>query len=835
MPYDRGRNNGVTGLVEVGQSEAFTVRVLSWKRRRQASVKPRRPRGQSWASVKHLSESGGLLLFGTVHGSGHPEPDTLINRTGTITLQYHTGKTQTLSVSINAVEFTQKEKETDVWRVFIGANIIAQPTSTWTGTQSTTTAPVAPDAVETPDGATVKVRDPEALAESSMVVIDVYGLGDDDTSENDFIEDYFTTLATVTGHQLRSCAFRRYGRHSGTLTLQFGLTSTKHDIEYPGTVTSDEHTDIQGWATVTKVTDSATPPATPAAPIGTLIQTETVRLTAPGRYRHVFRYSHLTPADAITYQGAVEDDPADLSDGDRQIVINGSSTPPAQPSPRIADLQLVRRVSRRLTNTPEQWSHTFIFGRNTTEDEVELGGTWTEYDQLASGTDEIDESASITVIQNSATPGTAPPAPVAQFIRCRIRPLTKPSGSYTGYWAVTYYYGPSTAKQKIEDAEPWRIDSSSLADTQVFERITSSFVAPTTPTPDDPDLQLRETSVVQFQNTPARYRWTFVFARNTRENELEHTQTVHDPDDLNERGRIPVLHNSATPPSAPSVPTATTVLRKTITERLTYPNGSHTGLWLHTFLYADNTETQDLQLDGTISSAEAITGYVDITTTVSDNSGTAPEIRDDEYGARRIEAEFDAVTVRKLNPNKALVRVVERFDDKSWSKNVRSDAEACLSAASNFINIGAVQQLDATRYRGFFTTSNLIRTRGWITLRRRIIANDATVETSVERRAAMGYRNTDTFLTWTQGTLLYSGFDMLGHARLDTQNRVFFVEYRFKVDSLFHVIDSVLEPFMGKWFPAMANQTIVVGLNPVSKFGISLDAPPSTLFAPFLQ
>lgn len=219
-------------------------------------------------------------------------------------------------------------------------------------------------------------------------------------------------------------------------TTQWGLRSHEQDVTMPGTITGDDATQLEDEATVTVVTASGTPPSIPAAPLGQHLKTQTEQLN-PGKWRHTFQYGVTTSKQAVEFGGTdAQTDASGLDDGERITVKNESSTPPATPSATISGVKLRRTISRRIAGTPEGWSHTFIFDRRTTEDDVEMDGTATTTEPF-----ELEAQGTITQVTTSGTPPATPSAPVAGALYRE----TVTRQRHDGKWAHTFVYRARTA------------------------------------------------------------------------------------------------------------------------------------------------------------------------------------------------------------------------------------------------------------------------------------------------------------------------------------------------------------------------------------------------------
>ena len=376
--HDRGRNNGVTGIVDISGAPTFTAMIYGWGMGLSNGEADNSGRGDDyWGEMIPVTASGQIALSGKIRADGFPLPATWKSLAGSVTLQFANGLTQTVLVVVTGSKLSQSEKATDVWDISLTCRITDSPTqSGWPGSAATGDDPlISTDPKELWMGVN-KTLDMEGLASGAIRLYNVWGVSDSDGAEETKLIDILDAIIATTipvpmsDMVLRYGNLTRLGPNAVRITVTFGLRTTRDDIEMPGTVKSNDSGDLQDSATVTSVTSSATPPSTPSAPVGEHWRTDTVQLN-PGKWQHTFFYNNTPPAYQAIYSGApIANDPSNVDDGDVQKIINTSSTPPATPTARLSSLKLRRTVSERITKTPEQWLHTFEFAYRTTEDDV---------------------------------------------------------------------------------------------------------------------------------------------------------------------------------------------------------------------------------------------------------------------------------------------------------------------------------------------------------------------------------------------------------------------------------------------------------------------------------
>lgn len=295
----------------------------------------------------------------------------------------------------------------------------------------------------------------------------------------------------------------------------YGKTSTQTDIEYAGTIKADDPSDLQDEASLTEVTASSTPPATPLAPLGQIDQITSQQLTDDGHWKHTFTYRNTNSQQKVEFAGtATDDDPSDLQDEDRATIVNGSSTPPATPTPTPSTLKLRRRISRRIGGTPEKWSHSFEFGRRSTQDDVEMEGTETRIDSF-----QLSAGGRITLVTASATPPATPASPTAGavFVDNLVRPL------HDSKWAHTFLYGPRTTADEAILPHTWTLADPGDLDSE--GEVAAIGSVPATPSP------YYDRGVTGHYLTSGQILYVKKFGRRstTQDIEMEHTTSTGDP------------------------------------------------------------------------------------------------------------------------------------------------------------------------------------------------------------------------------------------------------------------------------------------------------------------
>lgn len=396
------------------------------------------------------------------------------------------------------------------------------------------------------------------------------------------------TPATPTGQVLRTETTRELNDGKILTTRVYGNRTTRDDIEFSGTVTKDDLSDLGDTAVVTKVNQSSTPPATPPFPFAGecyLVEVETTQLDrSPGNWKHVFTFSNISNAQRVTFpQDFINRDPSDLESLDSQATIGDSSDPGDDPDTRIAGLVLRSRVSKRVSGKPERWLHVRVFGPRTTEQDITFPGTFTDND-----VSELEDSAVITLVTDSETRPDAPDAPVGQFVHARSIQLTD-----AGKWQHVFYYANTTNKQKIEFAgSVVTVDDKGLVDkeTQTYVTTNASTSWPaSTPT----GLFKRVHDSKRIGGEPEQWQHTFEYGRRSTEDDVEMGGTVYEADqsDLEGSARVVVVETDGTPDLGVSV--SGLILRQIVRKQI------HATKWEMTYVFAERTSEQDVTFPNT--------------------------------------------------------------------------------------------------------------------------------------------------------------------------------------------------------------------------------------------
>lgn len=604
----QGRNAGITADIDLPRLGAkFEGNALGFDFNEDVGAESDAGRGDGqFPPPIPLSTEGGLVVTIQMRRDAWPSPPQFRGEAISVTLYMDKRESDDATPSVKCVvpcivlgqKITYNEPKKTIWVETLTCRITGAPL--WSGfgyddtgvltAQPTNAAQSYPTKVRW--AGTQKTFDPNGLLTSASTRIRLFGIADNDSSEAIALADTIAAASIpMTGLKRRPGTIVRQSAQVCIVDVTWGLTDTKDDEEMPRSPKGITATGEFNTATITKVQDTASI-SVPPAPVGQHIATDIVQRN-DGKWIVSYHFGSMTDAQKLTLPGAAfETDSSQFSDGDTIIVETSNATIPDTPTPRIADLQLIRITSVRVGGTPVVWTHTFRFGRNTAKNTAENEGTNTDTDP-----DSIGESATITLITATAT-NSAPAAPTGVLLESTSKPLITPTGAFAGWWQHVYKYGPTTRLQSITFEGNQTVDPSTINDSEVVTLVSNSSASPGTPTPNNADLKFNHRVSTRFQGTPEKWKHQFYFERNTAEDDLElgGSNTNTDPDNFGESARIAVLNGSATPPSAPAAPTGQLV--GTDIQPLKIANSGFTGLWRITFIYGPTTQKQQIEQEG---------------------------------------------------------------------------------------------------------------------------------------------------------------------------------------------------------------------------------------------
>lgn len=256
MGAQRGRNEGVTGLVDFPSQSGtkFEVTVTKYKTRLDGASRDRRGRGGGvFGGIRWMFSSGSVVLTAKMRGDGWPAPDSWKGQTGTITVQVDTGKTIAYPVLVVEAGLDFDADKDDFPKLHLACRLTGAPTyAGWTGTQPAATDQSEADQIQWERS--VKTVDPNGLQSSATRHIDIWGtLTDTDAAEQTkllaVIAAASVPVTTPHNFKLRTSSFVRDALDGGTITEVWGLTTTVEDVVNSATGRTDDPSDLQDTET----------------------------------------------------------------------------------------------------------------------------------------------------------------------------------------------------------------------------------------------------------------------------------------------------------------------------------------------------------------------------------------------------------------------------------------------------------------------------------------------------------------------------------------------------------------------------------------------------------
>jgi hypothetical protein len=407
MAISRGRNNGVSGLVDIpGVSPAspFVANILGWNLNNGISSKPRVGRGSGrWPKTRYVLSSGKLVLTGELRFDAPPLPTAWQNHEGTVTIQLdqkdQTIKKVAVPIRITGAGFSKNEKKEDTWNISLAADVTGECTFAGFGTVPAGTVPTA--ANQEQYAGTSKTYDANGLATSAVRTIDIWGtLGDTDAAEVSLLSTSIgAALAPITNTKVRFATFSRDSIDGGTLVIHFGLNDTLDDQQLPQdriTVDANMLQSSKGYGAV--FTYGGTEPTAPTPPTGEKIVNYTdVRLN-PTKSLRVWTMAPSDSADSVELpnnKSTVDTHGLASASGYAKVYTTGGTAPTAPTPPTGQKIITYADVPLNPIRTVRVWT----MGPSDTADNVIQGATSADYSQNGS----VSRPASIVNLTTGQT------------------------------------------------------------------------------------------------------------------------------------------------------------------------------------------------------------------------------------------------------------------------------------------------------------------------------------------------------------------------------------------------------------------------------------------------
>lgn len=568
--------------MDLAEAPKFTVDVWAFRQKFTVQNAPRQGRGTGrWYKSRAFLPGATLALKGHVVYAGYPLPDDWRGQEGEITLTFHKGAKQVVSVRVIEAEIAMAAEGTG-WDIALVCLVTANPTmSGFGGEQPEATDPDKSD--QELYAALAKTADPNNLLTSAQRQYDVWPLGDTDEAERVKLTNI---IATATANAFAGAKVKlarlEPGRSddAGIVTVQLSLTDTVEDVVNPITQTTIDPEGLASNATAAGINE------TPVGPGGDFVARDTTtREIHDAATLTAVSYGLRDHKEDVEMPGSTRtQDPRELVQEERRTLVTASGTPPATPTPTTEGLVL--RAVRREQLNRLKWAHTFVFAPRDSEQDIVFPGSPRNVDPSSLG-----DTEQVTDVTDSEDP---PATPTPDNAALKHRGTTSIRLTDSGKWQHVFEFA---RRNREDDAEMG--NSSTLVDVSNLESQQQVAVVASSGTPSWPStpggLKQRNVRSVQLHDT--RWLHTYLFARTTTEDDVEMggSLVVDDASDLADSQTFAILHTSATASGVQPVAPSGLKIRDTKSKQL---NDEH---WLHTFEFARTNREDDIENAGTVT------------------------------------------------------------------------------------------------------------------------------------------------------------------------------------------------------------------------------------------
>ncbi|MEN6532726.1 MAG: hypothetical protein ABFD89_03635 [Bryobacteraceae bacterium] len=607
---DKGRNNGVTGLVDITGTPQFFATVRAYTLQLANQSRGRQGRGQGrFSASRPFTPGGSLVVSGVVRQDVPPQPSAWRGETGTITLQFNTGVTQAIPVRVDAASYSYSVTGSGEYLVSFTCTITGDVVQAGFGTSAPSPgSQPATTTVETYDG-TQKTYDPDGLLTGATRTYDVWGtLDDTDAAELALILSALANTAPITGLKGRVASVQRTDSHGCVVIVTYSLTTSGEDQLNSHTSTSTDDDYITNQATTAAwIGDPPTPTGTGwvHATTQTIVFNGIKTLT-------VWTWALRTPLQGIEQDGSVfrRDDTYGIEVERTILLVTDSETPPTAPAAPTGTVAH-EPESRQLNNL--RWSHTFRYTPYTAKELIEWRGTSVQYDPSSLGDEER-----ITLLATSL-PSTPTPTISGLVLRDRIGPDKTNSRTY---FAWTFIFTRRTRETEIEqEGSQKQTDPGGVRYGEVIRMVTDSATEPTWSTSVS-GVEKRSATVKEHAG---RYIWTGEFGDQSTLNELKNrvSRIVRDSSAISDEDLIASTSSTSTQPGDPTLRSGLKVVGCT-TEKV-----NEAPLYLHVFRCARANAIDKIEAEGTRTttdpnSLEQTSTITDVDTSATQTPPTAP-------------------------------------------------------------------------------------------------------------------------------------------------------------------------------------------------------------------
>lgn len=764
MARQRGRNNGVTGLVELpGQSAKFYLSVYGFSRAMQAATKRRVGRGTgAMARLRSVLVSGQLVVSGIVRGDAYCETTTFQGEEGTITLQFDEGKTCAVPVKITSSQISHDENSEYAWRIALTCEITGQPVWAGFGVQQTPAAITYTDQ-ELYEGKGT-TYDPSGLQDGATIYVDVVGTADTDAAEVAKIAALIAAQTpAIAGLKWRVGSLVSRDPFGCVFSLQASRTSTADDVNMPATFVTVDQSGLKTAAQVSAIN------ATPSVPAGQVARATTTKPLNDGKTQTLIETGLETTAEE-----RAREQESDVTDSQGlkdvyHVVQHDNATPPAAASGfTLVDTKHVELPAKTHGVTGVKDEYVFQFARAGSKDRIEAAGT-----QVRSDAGGVSPAETLRIVAASQ-PDTPDPENEDLVL---VGVDAEPVPDNPAMIAYTFRYGArNSAEELADDGSETVVDASDLESGAVVAVVHTSETAPSTPTSPNAGQKL-----VRRKSRRRGLRWVHVFfyGWETTKEELtrEKTFTRLDPDSVESKAQTAAL-GSATPANPGGA------FVKAEDETVTLKDGTLLKLsrW-------DNQGggAQKIILQKTQAKYSARTyGQYSTSEAAAATPATLKTVVEAYLTAGLSDASFEAAEGEMVTPTKAIITLRYVLDDAHvdirpfWMqehRNINHASQVLLTqydeVGGDWINVWVAQQL-VTRHKAKITVR-----------RRRLVASTGLGD----YRTGIGSTNNAAFLGYPTGSLKYTGASISQSAAVSGVHLAM-VDYELEYDSAAHYSDA---------------------------------------------
>ncbi len=279
MSFARGTPAGVTGLLDLTGNAQYFLYVTAWKRSLTIPTIPRPGRGLTrWEAFRRMNVGSVISFRANVTGgpgvaSGFPTPVVIENSSGSVTIQYDSGKTVVFAGDVVGYSESLDEEKQDNWIIGVTLKLTTRPVyAGFGGTQPTPSAATVAD--QQTDAGLSQNYDPVGLQTRATQRIDIGTITDTDAADLVKLQAYTASALATTSAPMptlipRTAQFIKTDRAGGAITTEWGKRDTGQDITFPESFQKIDAYLIESVAASSIIYHtSATPPSAPAAPTG---------------------------------------------------------------------------------------------------------------------------------------------------------------------------------------------------------------------------------------------------------------------------------------------------------------------------------------------------------------------------------------------------------------------------------------------------------------------------------------------------------------------------------------------------------------------------------------